>query len=203
MDALAEHVTQYHVIPYGNGTLNVPVFANHFREHINRTVQSDDDYSTSGETIRVFHAMDYACEKQPSCFSPFGESYYHGHKSPQNTKEFLCDYVFINRHHQVILALESEWGKYGSASATFDAVIYDYRKIINMAAPIKIMVFAYNGNDNKIAILEVMKELNHSWPTVQLGTLIVIACPWDDEMNADTMDVYQWLHHDWCLIEKV
>ncbi|SDG10517.1 hypothetical protein SAMN05216571_104283 [Onishia taeanensis] len=140
------------------------------------------------DTERVFRAVDLACKAQSGYFPLRGKAFWNGKAG----REFLCDYTFHNEHGRVLLALESEWGTMASPKQTVEKVLYDFRKVVNMAAPIKIMVFAYTDTSNERVCLETMRRLILHWPSEAIGTLLAISCPWHDEMYSESVRGYSW-----------
>lgn len=112
-------------------------------------------------------------------------------------REFLCDYTFHSDDHRILLALESEWGTRASPKQTVKKVMADFKKVVNMAAPIKVMVFAYTNQANEKECLEAMQALIYKWPQHIVGTLLAISCPWDDEMYSESIAGYSWKNGSW------
>ena len=73
----------------------------------------------------------------------------------------------------------------------------DFKKVLNMAAPIKVMVFAYTNPDNKYNCLDAMKIMAEHWPQEALKTMIAISCNWYDEMHGKSIDGYFWTGDGW------
>jgi len=173
---------------------NVKNFYQAFKDNLNETRElklKQKTYSAV-DTRRVFLATDYACSNQSEYFQ--GESYWSG---KEEKGEFLCDYVFQTNKYDVILSLESEWGKKTSKSKTLEEVKYDFIKIINMASPVKIMVFAYVNETNEKEILSMMSEILRNRRIKVSEDILSISCPWYDEFYAETVKGYQWNGIEW------
>ena len=151
------------------------------------------------DTLRVFQAAEAACNAQSAVFPANGVVYCNAPGSP---REFLCDFTFHNPHQRILLALESEWGVLASSKQTVEAVLFDFKKVINMAAPVKATVFAYVDDDNKKTVLGAMAALIAQWQTETLGTLITIACPWHDELYSASIEGFVWQHGEWDKLTK-
>lgn len=178
---------------------NEKTFLSHFKSCLDTTknLQIDGKTSNQVDTVRVFKAVDCCCNYQTAFFPKNGRSYWNG-KDEVNGGEFLCDYTYHNEDHKVLLALESEWGTRNSAKSTVEKVIDDFKKIINMAAPVKVMVFAYTSSSNEQECLEAMQDITRKWPQSDFDSLIAISCTWNDEMNGDTINGYTWRNKGWC-----
>lgn len=170
-------------------------FLSSFMMHIDDTRGRVIEGKTANavDTFRVFDAVDLACKDYPEFFPPGGKSFWNG----KGVREFLCDYTYHNESHRVLLALESEWGTRRSPKKTVEKVVADFKKVVNMASPIKVMVFAYTGQGNERDCLEAMRDMVVHWPQEVIGTLMAISCPWDDEMYSESMSFYFWKNGRW------
>ncbi|GAA0579146.1 hypothetical protein ACFQH5_14710 [Halomonas salifodinae] len=157
------------------------------RDLVAKTYNADD-------TLRIFEAVDAACKAQPEHFPVEGKSYWNG---TTKDREFLCDYTYHDPNHRILLSLESEWGVLSSPSRTTEEVIFDFKKVINMASPVKIMVFAYVDKDNEKSTRKAMADIVRKWPQDRLETLMAIACPWHDELHAGSIAGYHWHKGEW------
>jgi hypothetical protein len=177
--------------------LNLEVFLKSIRKHLDNTRYYKVSAKTDNaiDTLRIFMATDYACAQQSDFFNPNGISYWRGNKYG----EFLCDYTF-HYNHKIVLALESEWGTANSPKQTIEKIIYDFRKVINMEASIKVMVFAYTNTNNENSIMSKMKEILNGSSFTTNSSLLIISCPWDDELRGETIKSYIWSEGLWVTI---
>ncbi len=109
----------------------------------------------------------------------------------------MCDYTYHDPNHRILLSLESEWGVLSSPSRTTEEGISDFKKVINMASPVKIMVFAYVDKDNEKSTRKAMADIVQKWPQDRLKTLMAIACPWHDELHGGSITGYLWHKGEW------
>lgn len=184
---------------------NPESFLRNFRDSLDATLGRDPIAKTynADDTLRVFEAADKACKAQPEYFPKNGKSYWNRirqEECKESMREFLCDYTYHDSHSRVLLSLESEWGVLASPIQTTAAVTFDFKKIINMASPVKVMVFAYvrDGEEgDKKKSLEGMSNIIREWPQDVLGTLMAISCPWHDTLCGDTVKGYLWSGTGW------
>lgn len=179
-----------------NIDFNFQKFFTNFRKNLDKTrsLTLQNKTSNAVDTVRIFLAADYACSKQTEFVKIDCESFWKG----GGNGEFLCDYTFRTVDYRVLLALESEWGTFSSPKQTFDKVMYDFIKIINMAAPVKVMVYAYKNNNEEL--LEGMGNIVTKFPVESIGTLIAIGCPWDDELYGKSISGKIWSKYHWEII---
>jgi len=76
-------------------------------------------------------------------------------------------------------------------------VMYDFIKIINMASPVKVMVFAYVNELNEDEILKEMLTILNNRSIKIPEKIISISCPWYDEFNEETVRGYLWTGSEW------
>ena len=175
--------------------------AKDFFESFCKYIDNPESYKVSAktdnaiDTLRVFMAVDYACLKQVDFFGVGGTSYWRGNENG----EFLCDYTY-HYNYKIIIALESEWGTATSSKSNTEKIVYDFRKIINMASPIKIMVFAYTNIENKKKTMSEMSEILKFLPLIEKDCVILISCPWNDALCRDSVHGYIWSSHSWVTI---
>ncbi|MFG1497863.1 hypothetical protein ABMA57_14625 [Saccharospirillum sp. HFRX-1] len=180
---------------------NKTTFYADFRDHLDNSKAKVIQGKTPNQvdTHRIFEAADKACKNQRRSSPETDQSFWNkGAKGePDSKREFLCDYTYHDEYGRILLALECEWGKQLSPDTTIEMVLYDFKKVLNMAAPIKVMVFAYTSPDNKRKCLDKMKKTAEHWPPESLTNMIAVACNWYDEMHGNSIDGYFWNGSGW------
>ncbi|NQZ50403.1 MAG: hypothetical protein HRT95_09550 [Moritella sp.] len=161
------------------------MFIKSFKSSLNQTMSMK--LSTQVDTQRIFMAADRGCQEQAEFF--VGKSFFNG---KHGNGEFLCDYTFRTSTFDVLLSLESEWGKQDSHSKTLNEVEKDFIKIINMASPVKIMVFAYVDSNNEDRIMTSLSNILSNRKLSMQETIIAISCPWFDVLSEESIKCSVW-----------
>ena len=121
--------------------------------------------------------------------------------------EFMVDFMYCNfpttqepnqnlevTNEQIFLAVESEWGNQGSPRLNFKEVLKDFRKLTNIKAKIKVMIYGCHISPKKKihaidlenemkSILQRTSHFRDDEVYLLFGTPWDILCPWNPRIS--------------------
>ncbi|RJO65588.1 MAG: hypothetical protein C4523_15695 [Myxococcales bacterium] len=96
-------------------------------------------------------------------------------------------------HYSIVLAAESEMGKYGSTKENFERVMEDFCKLIDIKAKYKVMLYGLHQSLNDTAEYNLEAAFgrilnHHEWIDLSKESWLFVGLPWkygkyDDSLN--------------------